>query len=133
MTWTYTDDPSVPRDFVRDLLGDDTESPTSPTDEQITYWLDFHDQDRYRAAAELARRWSRKLGKLAALSSNEGTVKIGGMSLEGGGVSYRQGADYYADLAKELDAEGTTGNGNTVGPGYVPMPSQFSIGMMDNR
>lgn len=132
MTWTYTTDPAVDRDFVRELLGDTTESDTSPTDEQITYWLAFFDGDKYRAAAKLARLWSAKLGNLAAISSTEGTVKIGGMSLDGGTLSYRQGADFYIDLAAKLDAQATNTTGKTVGPSYVPTISRFSIGMMDN-
>ena len=100
--------------------------------EQITYWLSAFSGDKYRAAARLALLWSRKLGNLASLSSDEGMVKIGGMSLEGESMSYRQGADFYADLAKQLDAGTPSTGGKVTGPGYVSTTSQFSIGMMDN-
>lgn len=130
MTWTYTDDLTIDRDFIRYKLGDRTETPQSPSDQNIAYWLEVFEGDKYRAAAELARNMAATYRTLATTAS-EGTVKIGGMSLEGEASSYRQAADHYTDLAEKLDDRGGDGTGPT-GPAYVDRPSIFSIGMMDN-
>lgn len=130
MTWTYTDDLSNDRDFVRYKLGDRTQTAQSPSDENIAYWLEYFEGDKYKTAAELARNLATTYRTLAT-SASEGTVKIGGMSLEGEASTYRQAADHYADLAESLEAREETGTGPT-SPGYIERPSIFSIGMMDN-
>lgn len=132
MTWSYDETAlATPLNFVRYKIGDTTQDSYSPSNELITYWLTTFAGDKYKAAAEIARNQARKFAKLA-LTSSEGTVKIGGMSLAGAAMSYETAKDYYTDLAKELDGRSGEYTGGIASPAYTETYSQFSIGMMDN-
>jgi hypothetical protein len=134
MAWTYDETQlDVPLNWIRYKLSDTVSTTYSPSDELVGYWLTFFDGDKYKAAAELARHLSRTYGKLATTSSSDGTVKIGGMSLEGPSAStYLQAKDFYADLAKELEGHDGSEGAHAITPSYAETCSIFSIGMMDN-
>ena len=132
MSWTYDEtDLATDLNFIRYKLGDTTQDAYSPSNELVAYWLAYYEGDKFKAAAELARNQALKFAKLS-MSATDGTVKIGGMSLQGASISYAQAKDFYTDLAEELDGQATTGTGAAVTPSWEETDHQFYLGMMDN-
>lgn len=127
MSWTYGGNPGAePRDKVRWLLGDKTQTSTSPTDEELEWLLEEENGNEYLAAAEAADSIAATLTGMAATSK-----KIGDLSLaydyEGTGARWRAlGERLRAKVAKPVI-------GIPVASAAAFTPTLFSIGMDDNN
>lgn len=130
MAWTYGGNLSTSnRDLVRFLLGDVTQTPFSPQDAEVDYWITADTDpitakvDAYKAASEIA---SAMANRYAVKSTS--AVKIGGMSLN---YDYPLLAAQYRDLATRL-LEGRTAVA-VGGPVFDnTILSSFGMGLMDH-
>jgi len=99
MTWTYSGNPSLTtRDAVRFLVGDTDNVNQLVTDEEIAYAL-AQEGSAYIAAALIARGLAGKFSKYVDQS-------VGDLS-----ISYSQRVTQYNDLAKRLEAQGSSSLG----------------------
>lgn len=129
MAWTYGGNLATSnRDLVRFLLGDVTQTPISPQDSEVDYWITKDTDadgnvDAYKAASEIA---SALANRYATKSTSD--VKIGGMSLK---YDYQQMAAQYRDLAERLLA-GRTSVSVGAPTWNDTIPSSFGMGLMDH-
>ena len=113
----------LPKDEIRFLVRDTTETPFSLSDEEIDYLYEFFDKKIYLAASQAATTLSVSYAKAANVSSKT----VGDLSLS---LSYMDTANDYKALAKTLRM-GKIDNAFT--GLFLDSPMQFTIGQFDER
>jgi hypothetical protein len=113
----------LPKDEIRFLVRDTTETPFSLSDEEIDYLYEFFDQKIYLAASQAATTLSVSYAKEANVSSKT----VGDLSLS---LSYMDTANDYKALAKMLRM-GKIDNAFT--GLFLESEMQFTIGQFDER
>lgn len=122
MSWTYTQNPgSIPRDRIRFLIGDTTQSPTSLSDDELAYLLTESGNNTEMAAANAADLWAGKFAGLSASSKSVGDLQI---------------AQDHAGACARLSATASRLRARYGGIGVALMfdtsPNVFAVGMDDN-
>lgn len=97
MTWTYTKNLTVPRDYIRFLIGDTDKTSQKLSDEEIAGLLAANDGDGVAAAAEGAE-------SLAAFFADMRTENVGDLE------NNRLKTDNYLKIARKLRARIETGD-----------------------
>lgn len=140
MTWTYSQPTSAgwanPVHEVRYLLHDTTQTPTSPTDEEVTYllsrWTDAEGPDFYAVAATIADGWADQFSAEAdSVSKSTGNTSIS--------RTYTGRVGKFRSLADRLWGQARTGrpatttrySGFGIAAPEEQSPRQFAIGQFD--
>jgi len=125
MTYSYNQPSSGafadPKDEVRFLIRDTSQTDYSVTDEEIDYCLEDSGEKVYLAASKAASAIAANYSKAATTASKS----VGDLSIS---LKYEQAAKEYRDLAKEL----RMGKKDTLtAVYYVSTDSQFTLGQFD--